>query len=262
MTSYLLLRLRRGLIYGIGQEDYHGTLPRSYSTGEEGGNPLVIANAIDWLESIKFQQSLTTGWSGTLKLPVGLEAGLSSAKSIARQQLTLPEIVQGYIDYLALVRNEYQIIIGIDELDKLESDEKAQRFLNDIKSVFGIDGCFYLLSVSENAMSTFEQRGIPFRDVFDSSFDGIVYIEYMDFQTAKTLIEQRVIGMPIPFIGFCYCFSGGLARDVIRVCRNIMEIIKKKSRSKHSFKFGKTNNRGGPTGQNKSGICLDQENKA
>ena len=39
--------------------------------------------------------------------------------------------------------------------------------------LFGIDHCFYLVSVSQDAMSSFERRGIPFRDTFDSALDDI-----------------------------------------------------------------------------------------
>ena len=58
------------------------------------------------------------------------------------------------------------VIIGIDELDKM-SEEDARQFPNDIKTVFGQRDCYYLVSVSEDAMSAFERRGMRFRDVFE-----------------------------------------------------------------------------------------------
>ena len=176
-----------------------------------------------WLKEIKFQQSFTSGWSGALKLPVGLEGGISSAVSLAQQQLSLPDITQGFSDFLNMIASDFKVIIGIDELDKLESDEAAQRFLNEIKAVFGLPNVFYLISVSENAMSNFERRGLPFRDVFDSSFDNIVYVEYLRLEHAKRLIARRVLAMPPPFVHLCYCISGGLARDLVRTCRNLMQ---------------------------------------
>jgi energy-coupling factor transporter ATP-binding protein EcfA2 len=176
-----------------------------------------------WLREIKFQQSYTSGWSGALKLPIGLEGGISTAVSLAQQQLSLPDITSGFCDFLSAIARDFTVIIGIDELDKLESDEAAQRFLNEIKAIFGIPNVFYLISVSENAMSNFERRGLPFRDVFDSSFDNIVYVEYLNLEQAKRLIARRVIAMPPPFVHLCYCISGGLARDLVRACRNLMQ---------------------------------------
>jgi hypothetical protein len=35
----------------------------------------------------------------------------------------------------------------------------AQKFLNGIRALLGTDEYFYLISVSENAMSSFERRG-------------------------------------------------------------------------------------------------------
>jgi hypothetical protein len=73
-------------------------------------------------------------------------------------------------------------------------------------------------------MSSFERRGLPFRDVFDSSFDTIVYVDYLDFAGARSLIEQRIVGKPIPFLALSYCLSGGLARDMIRIFRSLIEL--------------------------------------
>lgn len=181
------------------------------------------ANAETWLRTIKFQQSFTSGWSGALKLPIGLESGVSRAVTLAQNQLSLPEVVYFLTRFLEQVSLKYQVIIGIDEMDKLASDDLAQQFLNDIKSIFGLEHCFYLISVSESAMSNFERRGLPFRDVFDSAFDDFVYVDHLNFESARELLEQRVVGRPIPFFGLSYCMSGGLARDLIRNFRSVLE---------------------------------------
>ena len=73
-------------------------------------------------------------------------------------------------------------------------------------------------------MSNFERRGLPFRDVFDSSFDNIVYVDYFAPDESKALLAQRVIGKPVPFFYLSYCLSGGLPRDMIRAFRQIVEI--------------------------------------
>lgn len=184
-----------------------------------------------WLRSIKFQQSYTTGWSGALKLPVGFEGSVNRAVTLAQNQLSLPEVVQSLAQFLEEISRKYQVIIGIDELDKLSSDALAHRFLNDIKSIFGIERCFYLISVSEQAMSNFERRGLPFRDVFDSSFDDFVYVEHLDFALAQGLLEQRVVGRPVAFFGMSYCMSGGLARDLVRNFRSVLEEREKKPKA-------------------------------
>jgi hypothetical protein len=193
---------------------------------ERSRDELLVARAYDRLHGIRFQQSFTSGWSGSLKgtiAPITLEAKTDAAMTLAEKQLSLPEIMDRYRDFLTFASQEYEIIIGIDELDKLESDEAAHRFLNEIKALFGLERCFYLVSISENAMSSFERRGLPLRDVFDSSFDAIVYVDYLNLDKAQRLLRRRVIGVPIPFSHFCHCVAGGLPRDLIRTFRDLFE---------------------------------------
>ena len=190
----------------------------------ENGKEAIVNNAKQLLQKIKFQHSFTSGWSGGLKIPFGLEGGVNNAETFAEKQMTNPEIICAFTQFINDIPEEYQIIIGIDELDKLESDQQAQKFLNEIKSVFGLKRCFYLISVSENAMSNFERRGLPFRDAFDSSFDSIVYLDYFNLKEATLLLERRVIGKPMPFFYLSFCLSGGLPRDLIRAFRQLIEI--------------------------------------
>ncbi len=200
---------------------------------QEKGKDPIIQQARKYRDQIKFQESYTSGWSGALKLPIGIETGISETVTRSKTPFSLPEIVADYRNFIKeLSGKNFTVIIGIDELDKMESDEKAQRFLNDIKMIFGLDHCFYLISVSESAMRSFELRGIRFRNVFDSSFDEVVYVEYLDFDWAYELIKKRVIGMPLVIVALCYCLSGGLARDLIRTCRNALDEPRKEKEKK------------------------------
>lgn len=148
---------------------------------------------------------------------------MDAAVELARNQMSLPEIVDRYQGFLKLASKEYVIIIGIDELDKIGSDEDAKNFLNEVKALFGLESCFYLISVSESAMSSFERRGLHFRDVFDSSFDAIVHADYLNLERTQRLLRRRVIGVPVPFLDLCHCMVGGLPRDLIRVFRALYE---------------------------------------
>jgi len=188
-----------------------------------GNDPLVMESRAH-LDEIQFQQSYSSGWAGSLKggvAAISAETTVQAAVNLSRKQRSLPEIVDRYRDFLRRASKEYEIIIGIDELDKIGSDEKAHRFLNEIKALFYLEKCFYLISVSESAMSSFERRGMPFRDVFDSSFDAIVHVGYLNLHKARRLLRRRVIGVPVPFLDFCHCMAGGLPRDLIRIFRSL-----------------------------------------
>lgn len=185
-----------------------------------GKDPIALAETR--LRQIWFQRSFSSGWSGALKLPLGLQVGTDATTQLSENQLTLADIVRLYKEFVGALSLGGPVRIGIDELDKME-DEDARRFLNEIKVIFRIERCFYLVSVSEDAMSDFERRGLPFRDVFDSSFDEVLKVGYLPFEGTHRLLRRRVVGLPLQFIGLCHVLGGGLARDVIREARQVCE---------------------------------------
>ncbi|MGH3299246.1 MAG: hypothetical protein ACRDP7_46390, partial [Trebonia sp.] len=125
-------------------------------------------------------------------------------------------------------RNEPQIwaeprlVIGIDELDKMDSGS-ARDFLNEIKAIFGIPSCLYLVSVSDEALRLYEQRMIFGRTAFDSAFDEVVRVEPLDFDSCRQLMRRRIAGLPDSLIAFCHVMSGGVPRDMIRVSRSVLD---------------------------------------
>lgn len=174
-----------------------------------------------YLKQIRFQQSQAAERSAGLSL-FGLSLGGSSTTTLARTPWTLPEAVEEFRRFVSALSGRY-VVIGIDELDKMESDEAAREFLNNVKGVFGVQGCYFLVSVSEDAMSAFERRGLPLRDVFDSSFDEIQRVGYLGLEETLMVLGGRVTGLPVPFQCLCHCLAGGLPRDLIRVTRGLVD---------------------------------------
>jgi Cdc6-like AAA superfamily ATPase len=197
--------------------------------GAKGADDAALRRrARELLRDLRFQQTFSSGWSGSLKLPVGLDAGLTDTMTLAQQQQSLPEIVENFKAFVRqAVAVHGMVVIAIDELDKIESDEQAIALLAALKALFGVTGCFFLVSVSESAMSSFERRGLPFRDAFDSSFDWVVNVGYMDCATTRRLLERRVIGISLPYAALCHALSGGLPRDSIRACRELIEAARR-----------------------------------
>jgi hypothetical protein len=185
----------------------------------------LVNRAKQTLRGLRFQQSYSSGWSGALKLPVGLEGGVNAAMTFAERQLGLPEIVYEYRDFAKAAANYYdRVFIAIDEMDKLPSDEDAKKFLNGIKAIFGQEKIYYLVSISENALSNFERRGLPIRDEFDSSFDDAVHLGYFDLPASRRLLARRsTVPPPAPYRAYCHVCSGGLPRDLIRSCRRMYD---------------------------------------
>jgi hypothetical protein len=176
------------------------------------------------LRQIRLLQTSTTGWSGKLAVPFGADVSTAKSVQLAERPLTYPEVVEsfrGLISHCVEILGE--MVIAIDEVDKIASAQKAQAFINDIKGIFGVPGCLYLVSVSEDALVTFDRTGLGIRDAFDSAFDEIVVVEYLSLADSLELLRSRVIGISEPFGFLCHCLSGGLPRELIRAVRRITE---------------------------------------
>jgi energy-coupling factor transporter ATP-binding protein EcfA2 len=187
----------------------------------------VLGLARTHLENIHYLQTHTTGWSGKVTLPKS-EVGWSRSRQRERRPQTYPELVAALCDFLAAFAETETtspaLIIAVDELDKIDSADLAQQFVNEIKSVFAAPGTQFLVSVSEDALASFERRGLPVRDAFDSAFHEIVRVDYLTVDDTGQLLSSRVIGLPEPFVWLVHCLSGGLPRDVVRTARTMVAL--------------------------------------
>ncbi|OXM60730.1 hypothetical protein [Amycolatopsis vastitatis] len=198
-----------------------------------GGLPALRRLAVDRLEEIEFQQKHTAGWSGKVGGLAGAEVGLSGSREVTRQPRTYPQIVRDFSDFLAATVTYLaeepkvatpSVVIILDELDKIASPEAAQDFVNELKALvdLGVPGFLLLVSVSEDALASFERRGLPVRDAFDSAFDVILRLEYLTLAEARQVLNNRILTLPEPFACLCHCLAGGLPRELIRVARQVI----------------------------------------
>jgi hypothetical protein len=166
----------------------------------------------------------------------GFEVSRKTGLNLAGRALTYPELVKRFREFLTHTvaelaaegkrtgRRVGRLLIGIDELDRIGVGDPARRFLNEIKAIFDVPGCHYLVSVSTEAQHDFELSGIGLRSVFDSSFDEVVRVDYLDFEYAQKLLRRYVLGLSTQFHSLAYAFSGGLARQLVRTARTIVEL--------------------------------------
>lgn len=209
----VLLTLRRS----SGARDQ--VTPRYLSNNviRDSANPDAIAPQL--FNEICFQLTFTTGYSGKLTAGPG-ELAAETSYSVAARQESFPEVVARFRAFLETVAKQRgKLYIGIDELDKMQVKD-AVRFLDDIKGLFGIANCFFLICISEDALGQFERRGLPIRDAFDSAFDEIVRIEPLTAEESIALLNKRTDIDP-GLAAVCHILGGGLPRDVIRHARRL-----------------------------------------
>jgi hypothetical protein len=146
----------------------------------------------------------------------------AGGRQASRGPVSYPALVRAIRLFVeSLVDTGLRIRIGIDELDKL-SPEEARTFLNGLKAVFGLSGTHFVVSVSEDAMSDFERRGVPIRDAFDTSLDEVVRLDVLSVAESMRLLSARSdYAFPLSFGALCHCLSGGLPRELLRVARKL-----------------------------------------
>lgn len=199
---------------------------------EQAAHDLAVLRrfAEERLREIHFQQKHTSGWSGKMTLLFGAEAARSGAQEVTRQPMSYPAVVHEFREFLKTTITCVSalpamatpcVVIILDEVDKILAAEEAQEFVNEVKALFTLDvpGFLFLVSVSEDALASFERRGLPVRDAFDSAFDAIFRLEYLFLSDARAILTGRIHRMPEPFICLCHCLAGGLPRELIRIAR-------------------------------------------
>lgn len=182
-------------------------------------------------ENIRYVQSRTAEGEWSAGLPLGATSlGVKGKVSVQRSDVPLnhPELVARFRDFLrtaaeVAATHKGKVLVGIDELDRISDGGEAQRFINELKAVFNVPNCFFLVSVSEDALADFELSAMGMRTVFDSAFDTIVRVDYLDFPLARTLLNRRIIDLPEQFAALAYVLSGGLARELARVAEEIAD---------------------------------------
>ncbi|MCW6007814.1 NACHT domain-containing protein [Micromonospora sp. CPCC 205371] len=173
------------------------------------------------LRRLRYQLTSSTTRDGKITLPGGFELGASGGVERTEHLRSYPELVADFrelLEQVALERRSVgsRVVIGIDELDKIATADEAERFLNDLKVIFGVPGCYFLVAVSDDALVAFDRRALAVRTTFDSAFDQIVSVPPLDLHEAREMLSLRGVALPEPYLWLCHALSGGLPRDLLR----------------------------------------------
>lgn len=155
--------------------------------------------------------------------------GLSFAtkRNLTSRTLTLQSLTDRYLVYVRSLREHYngKVIVVIDELDKVADSAHVRDILLELKGALFEDGCYYLISISEDAARAFRGRFTEGRDIFESSFDNIVEVDSIGTETAHRMVSRRLATdrslpeMDGAAIDVLTMFSGGIPREIVRHLR-------------------------------------------
>jgi hypothetical protein len=176
------------------------------------------------LRQIEFTETVSS--SAEFGLGVrGLTGKRTTGSSMVRTALSEVDVVvefKGLVETIAGLRG--QVVVGIDELDKIPSDKEAVEFLNHVKALFDTKNCSFIVSVSETAWAQFESRGgLPFRDAFDSSLDEVITVGVLRPAESRDLLRRRSVAVTDMQALFCHCLSAGVPRDLLRAARRLAQ---------------------------------------
>ena len=200
---------------------------------------------------VRLQVDKTVTRSASIASPIirGMAFGLNRGTSVKYIPWTMPELVGQARRFMEDLSAELRslnraIFIGIDEIDRIGSLEHAERFIGEIKAIFGIEGCFFVVAVAEDVGSMFAQRATAGRTIVENAFDEIVTVRPLDLAEARNLLLRRVPGFTDAFVYLVHALSGGLPRELIRMSRRLVEIHVERTADGQNSAYPATKKRG------------------
>jgi hypothetical protein len=143
------------------------------------------------LEYLRYQATLKTSSEagGTV---YGLAAKFTRAKDLAVRPMSLPGITAECNVFLSQVADVMggKVVVCLDELDKITDPEQLQSLLRGVKGLFGQRRHYFLLTVSEDALAAFAARRHGDRNILESSFEEILYLDRVPLSLATQIISQ------------------------------------------------------------------------
>jgi len=111
-----------------------------------------------------------------------------------QRQLTLPALTGLYIKFIQEAAPFFngKMIISIDELDKIDDLEHVKSILREVKGGLFVPHTYYLISISQDAADAFQSRIASGRDIFESTFDEVLFINQVDSEQAWAIIHSRI----------------------------------------------------------------------
>ena len=182
----------------------------------------LVRRSEDFLEFLDYSEGRETSRGFSLRV-----LALGAKRTLTSRPLSLQGLTEHYLEYVRILRQHYngKLIVVIDELDKISNPQQVRDILRELKGALFEEGCYFLISISEDAARAFRARLSEARDIFESSFDDIVAVDYMGTEAARQMVQLRLASeRDLPVVDaastdILTMFSGGIPREIIRHLR-------------------------------------------
>jgi hypothetical protein len=193
---------------------------------------MILLVWFDWW--IALLGGIATGWSVIyvmqnlrVPLPRGEHAGasvMSLTSNYRRFAATVVHHVQS--GALGTARN---VMICIDELDKVIDEVSVRDFLRKMKGIFEVPGVYYYLSLAEDTLARLYLAGAEGKNEIDSSLDHVIRVPPLSWSDSSELMRSytKKLGyesVDARLVSVVAAVSFGVPRDVIRRCDELVSV--------------------------------------
>lgn len=157
-------------------------------------------------------------WMTRRERRVGRRASLMS---LIAEYRNFAETIVYRLEQGALGGKMMNVMICIDELDKIIELEEVRDFLRRMKGIFEVPGVYYYLSLSEDALAALYLGSAEGKNEVDSSLDHIVRIPPLSWEEAQEvatayLKRRQVQQLDSKMLDALVAASFGVPRDILR----------------------------------------------
>jgi hypothetical protein len=183
----------------------------------------LVREATALRERIRFSASLRSSTELGINAPKPVPTSLnkSQEKSLDERPTTIASLVFDFRNLAEFIADTLPgpLIIGIDELDKIELADSVRELLRDIKGIFEVTGVHFLVSISEEAAATLQLGTLQSsgRNEFNSSFYTVIELPPLGPIGASELLRARGFSAPGRLAEALCLLSGGNRRELIRM---------------------------------------------
>lgn len=224
LQEMLVLLVAATLVWVVGQPLIRRFRRRSRATPLDRG---LLIHSERLAAKLDYELTRTMDRGLELSPTSWLKGTAKVSKQEKARSISIPELTSNYIEFVSNVLRVYpgKLIVCIDELDKVTDLDQIRFILREIKGALYAKGTYYLLSVSNDAIRSFEGRMGDQRDIFESTFDDVFPVRALDLPTCIAILKKRMQGSSERLrskiddesgLGMIAVFSAGNARDLIR----------------------------------------------
>ncbi|MCW2929791.1 MAG: hypothetical protein JWM19_753 [Actinomycetia bacterium] len=185
-------------------------------SGRLARDATALRERIRYTTALKFSAeadvSAGTGIAGTIRQ--------SREKDLDERPTTVASLVFDFrrLAELIVATTKGSLVIGIDELDKIDDPDAARKLLRDIKGIFEIPGVFFLVSVSEEAAGALQLGPLQGtgRNEFNSSFYTVIELPALGPSEIGGIAADRGLTLEPSGAQLLCLLSAGNWRELIK----------------------------------------------